>query len=479
MYSDFDREMQRHKLWLELVKIINIIIVTVPFSIAWGFYYSQRLALYYGWKGILVVILLFVVLFIAFGRTYSSFRISVSSAFEIVYSQLLALFFTDAVLFFVIFLLAKRLPVLWPLLLLLSVQVIGVIIWSVLAHRGYYKRLSPSRTLIVWDMRESLADVINAYGMDKRFSVVNNLYVIDCIKNIPKALDGIDVVFLCGIHSHERNQIVKYCVINGIRAYVIPRIGDVIMSGAEPIQLFHLPMLALEKYNPSPTYLAIKRLFDIVASGLGLLILSPLLIIVAILIRRDGGTAFYKQVRLTKNGEKFELYKFRSMRMDAEKDGVARLSSGDKDDRITPIGRVIRKCRIDELPQLFNILQGTMSVVGPRPERPELAEFYQQEMPEFRLRLQTKAGLTGRAQVFGKYNTTPYDKLLMDLQYIANANIAEDLRIMFATIKILFLPESTEGVAVGQTTAMDEKKRPSGFSITKDNYTKDSIEHAR
>ena len=142
------------------------------------------------------------------------------------------------------------------------------------------------------------------------------------------------------------------------------------------------------------------------------------------------------------------------MRTDAEKDGVARLSTGENDDRITPIGRVIRACRLDELPQLFNILSGSMSVVGPRPERPEIARQYAEEIPEFNLRLQAKAGLTGYAQVYGKYNSTPYDKLKMDLMYIANPSIVEDLKIIFATIKILFMKESTEGIQQGQTTAV-------------------------
>ena len=150
----------------------------------------------------------------------------------------------------------------------------------------------------------------------------------------------------------------------------------------------------------------------------------------------------------------FDVEKIDRMDMDAEKDGVARLSTGDADPRITPIGHFIRKVRIDELPQLINILLGDMTIVGPRPERPEIAAQYEQELPEFRLRLQAKAGLTGYAQVYGKYNTTPYDKLQMDLMYIANPSFLEDLHIIFATIKILFLPESTEGVAEGQETAM-------------------------
>ena len=178
------------------------------------------------------------------------------------------------------------------------------------------------------------------------------------------------------------------------------------------------------------------------------------MLVVGIAIKAtDGGPAFYKQCRLTKDGKKFDVLKFRSMRVDAEKDGVARLSTGEKDDRITPIGRFIRKCRLDELPQLINIFKGEMTIVGPRPERPEIAAQYEKDLPEFALRLQAKAGLTGYAQVYGKYNTTPYDKLQMDLMYIANPSFAEDLKIMFATIKILFVPDSTEGVAKGQTTA--------------------------
>ena len=220
------------------------------------------------------------------------------------------------------------------------------------------------------------------------------------------------------------------------------------------MHMFHLPMLRLDRYSPSPEYLFIKRAMDIILSALALLIIWPVMVVTAICIKRtDGGPVFYRQCRLTKDGKPFDVLKFRSMRVDAEKDGVARLSTGDKDDRITPVGRVIRKVRIDELPQLINILRGDMSIVGPRPERPEIAAEYEKEMPEFRLRLQAKCGLTGYAQVYGKYNTTPYDKLQMDLMYIANPGLAEDLKIMFATVKILFMPESTEGVEEGQITA--------------------------
>lgn len=454
MNTSYDKTIQKQNIWIELLISINLLLETLPFAIPWASYYSHRLAMPYGWKGVCVVIAIFLFIFIAFGRTYSAFKVSVPYTSEIIYSQTLALLFTDISMFLLLFLLTKKVPVLWPMVVIFVIQFLFAFIWAKVAHFVYYKSMVPAKSAMVWDMREPLESLIDQYGMNKRFEVVRSIYVVDCIRNVEKSLTDIDVVFLCGVHSHERNQIIKYCVLNGKKVYVIPRIGDVIMSGAETVQMFHLPMLLLEKYNPSPFYLIVKRIFDVAFSSFSLLILSPLMVIVALIIKRDGGTAFYKQTRLTKNGKEFEVLKFRSMKMNAESDGIARLSAGDNDDRITPIGRIIRKFRIDELPQLINILHGDMSIVGPRPERPEIASIYEKEMPEFKLRLQAKAGLTGRAQVFGKYNTTPYDKLLMDLQYIAGASIAEDLKIIFATVKILFLPESTEGISLSQTTAL-------------------------
>ena len=231
------------------------------------------------------------------------------------------------------------------------------------------------------------------------------------------------------------------------------------MQEAKHLQTFDSPILLVNRKNLDQEFVLIKRVFYIVSSALGLIILSPILLITAIAIKlNDKGPAIYKQTRLTKDGREFEICKFRSMRVDAEKDGVARLSTGDDDDRVTSVGRFIRKCRIDELPQLWNILVGDMSVVGPRPERPEIAEQYYEEMPDFKLRLQVKAGLTGYAQIYGKYNTSPYEKLEFDLMYINDMSILTDLRLMFATFKILFSKESTEGIESNQISALQKSK---------------------
>ena len=442
-----------YDLRLRSIKLLNMVLITAPFAAAWQFILAKTIASPYYSRGNSLVILIYFLLYASFGRTYDAFLISYNRISEMVYSQSLAAFMTDFFLYIITWLLSKHLPNVVLFFLILATQIVVSIVWSTIAHKWYFRTFRPKRTFIVWDMRRGMTNLIHEYGMSQKFDVVGNCQASECVGNL-RQLDGMEAVFLTGVHSHDRNSIIKYCVEHGITAFVIPRVGDIMMSGARRMHMFHLPILRLDRYHPVPEYLLLKRLFDIVVSIIALVVFSPVMLVVAICIRHyDKGPVFYRQCRLTKDGKRFDVLKFRSMRVDAEKDGVARLSTGEADPRITPVGRFIRRVRIDELPQLINILKGDMSIVGPRPERPEIAAEYEKELPEFRLRLQTKCGLTGYAQVFGKYNTTPYDKLQMDLMYISNPSIMQDLRIIFATIKILFMKESTEGVAEGQTTA--------------------------
>lgn len=447
----------KHDLILRIIKIMDAVLMTVPFALCWYLYYAKHIASPFYAKGDYLVVALFFVLFVIFGRVYDAFLMSMQRISEIVYAQFLAAAVSDFIMYIVIWLLSKHLPNILPGVAALIGQVVLAAVWAYNAHHAYFKIFPPQATAVIYDTRHGMEKLIGKYGLDTKYKVVLTATADECIANLAM-LDGVSTVFMSGIHSHDRNVILKYCVENNIGIFVIPRIGDTIMSGAYPMHMFHLPMLKVGRYHPQPEYLFIKRLLDIVISAVALVVLSPIFLVTAIAIKAtDHGPVFYKQIRLTKDGKEFGILKFRSMRVDAEKDGVARLSSGEHDDRITPVGRVIRACRIDELPQLLNILKGELSIVGPRPERPEIAAQYCEEMPEFSLRLQAKAGLTGYAQIYGKYNTTPYDKLVMDLMYIAHPSIVEDLKIMFATVKILFMPESTEGVSEGQTTAMSEE----------------------
>lgn len=427
--------------------------MTLPVIACWFWYYADRIVIPYYQKGNWAIIALFAVLYIAFARIYDAFTISQYRISEMVYSQGLAALVSDALLFVVIWLLSRHFPNPLPGLAALTTQVLFSAVWSAVAHKWYYATFPPKRSAIVFGRRYGIEKLIREYGLEKKFDILLKVSAESCVRDL-SVLNEMDTVFIGGVSSHDRNIILKHCVAEDITVYVLPRIGDIIMSGSQKMHMFHLPVLRVDRKELHPEQALAKRLFDILVSSLILLVASPIMIITAIIIKAtDGGPVFYKQQRLTKDGKVFNVLKFRSMRVDAEKDGVARLSTGAKDDRITPVGHVIRKVRIDELPQLLNILGGSMSLVGPRPERPEIAQQYEKELPEFKLRLQVKAGLTGYAQVYGKYNTTPYDKLQMDLMYIANPSFLEDLRILFATVKILFLPESTDGVADGQTTA--------------------------
>ena len=446
----------KHDMALRLVKLLDACMITLPFSAGWYLYYAGRIASPYYIKGNLLVIALFFVLYIVIGRVYDVFWISTQRISEILYSQTIAAAVCDALLYFVIWLLSKHLPNVVPLLAVLAAQIFLAAVWAYCANHWYFRTFPPQPTAIVYG-GQGLSKLIREYGLEKKYDVQLVLSIRECIEDI-EVLAAIKTVFLSDIPSHDRNIILKYCIANSINVFVIPRIGDVIMSGARPRHMFHLPFLQVGRYMAQPEYLFMKRAMDIVLSLLALVVSSPFMLVTAIAIKlTDGGPILYKQVRLGKDGKLFEILKFRSMRVDAEKDGVARLSTGDKDDRVTSIGRIIRKYRVDELPQLFNILMGTLSICGPRPERPAIHMQYCEEMPEFALRLQAKAGLTGYAQVYGKYNTTPYDKLQMDLMYIAHPSIIEDLKIILATIKILFMPESTEGIAEGATTAGDKR----------------------
>lgn len=443
-----------YRVTLRIAKLLNIFLLTVAVTASWIVFYAPTDGVQSFWKPAFLVSSAFVILYVTYGRIYKSFYVSMVRISEMIYSQALALIMSDFLLYAVMCLICRKLVSIWPMILTLFIQGLLSILWCVLAHKWYFKKYPPKRTAIVYDHGESVDPLIGVYGLKKKYNVVLSIKADRCIAEDYASISSMETVFLCGIHSGQRNQILKYCVANNITAYVMPRIGDILMSSAKRVNLFHLPFLRVDRYDPTPEYLLFKRLFDIVVSAVALIVLLPVMLITAAAIKlTDGGPVFYRQTRLTKNGKNFRVLKFRSMRLDAEKDGIARLSTGDTDPRITPVGRVIRKLRIDEIPQLLNILSGSMSIVGPRPERPEIAAQYENELPEFNLRLQAKAGLTGYAQVYGKYNTTPYNKLQMDLMYIAHPSFFEDLRIIFATIKILFLPESTEGVKEGMKTA--------------------------
>lgn len=396
-----------------------------------------------------------------FNRTYNSYLMGYSRIRDLVFRQTLSQFLTIFIIYIGVSLGWSHWhsPILF--LIMFVLQFVVNILWSYLANGIFYKLNPSKKTILIYRNEVDKLRFGNISGKptERLYTIVNELKYNGSFTELRDHLEGYEAIFVAGVNSQCRNGILKYCKEQNIQGFFLPHVGDVIMQEAIHIQSFDSPVMSVTRSVPNPEYRIIKRAFDFCASLAGIILLSPIFLVTAIAIKLyDGGPALYKQVRLTRDGKQFKILKFRSMRVDAEKDGVARLSSGENDDRITPIGKIVRKCRLDELPQLLNILKGDMSIVGPRPERPEIAEQYYKTIPDFKLRLQVKAGLTGYAQVYGKYNTDPYEKVQFDLLYINNMSILTDLRLMFATAGILFKKESTQGIIEGQTTAIMEEE---------------------
>lgn len=430
------------------------------FALMWYAFYKKKMYIFpFFAKGDIIVILLYTAIYLIFARLYGGFDITFHSTGELTYSHTVAAVLSCGIMYLVTALLMRAVPSVLPMLGMVTASILLGWLWAFASRRLTGKLLAARPMLLIYDNAEAREDgEAIICSLPSVFRLVDSVSTKEGAEKLYRMMEEkkIRAVMLCGIPSSLRNDLVKYCIDHNVESYVRPNIGDFLIKGAQSLQLDNLPVLLCHRSSPSIWYLAVKRLADILLSLAALVLFSPIMLITAILIKAyDYGPVLYKQVRLTKDRKEFYVYKFRSMKVDAEKDGVARLAQTN-DDRITPVGKVIRMLRIDEMPQLFCILRGDMTIVGPRPERPQIAEQYEKEMPEFALRLQAKAGLTGLAQVYGKYNTTPYNKLQMDLQYIGSMGIVTDLKIIFATVKILFMPESTEGVAQGQVTA--EKK---------------------
>ena len=443
------------------VKTVHYFLTVVLFYYAWLLfrYHDLPQTQDVGFRYNYFVAISFALLIYFFNRTYNSYLYGYTRVRKLVFSQFLSQFFSLVLIYFSVSIAWNHWDNPLPLLILLAVYLLldSAAAWG---GNAYYSYLNPPRkTLLIYRNARDKKRFGSVSGKptERLYKIVKELQFDGTFEEIKDELDsGYEAVFVAGLNSRCRNGILKYCEENHLRGFFLPHVGDVIMQGAQHIQSFDSPVLMVRRKTLSPEYRVLKRAFDMIMSAVGLIILSPVMLITAIAIHAyDHGPVFYKQTRLTRNGREFRIVKFRSMRVEAEKDGIARLSTGTKDDRIPPIGKMIRACRIDEIPQLWNILIGDMAIVGPRPERPEIAEQYYETMPDFRLRLQVKAGLTGYAAVYGKYNTDPYEKLQFDLMYINHMSILTDLELIFATFGILFSKESTQGIDEGSITAME------------------------
>ncbi len=420
--------------------LILVVALAGNFIYIWYEYYSDAIVLPFYRRGNWVVILIYMILTMLFFKAYGGLKMGYLKRSDMLYSQAISIVAVNIITYLQISVIGRHLMSIYPIFIMTAVDLIIIALWIMVNNKLYLHFYPPRKLIIIYGSRNA-ETLTNKMSMrEDKYMICESINIHENIEKIKKEILKFEGVIICDISGQIRNDIIKYCFDNSIRAYISPKISDIIIRGGEEITLFDTPLLLCRNGGLSLEQRIIKRIFDIVVSAVGVVALSPVMLLIALAIKiDDGGKIFYKQKRLTIDAREFYVYKFRSMIADAEKDGVPRLAT-DKDSRVTRVGKFLRKCRLDELPQLINILKGDMSIVGPRPERPELTEKYEREMPEFKFRLKVKAGLTGYAQVTGVYDTTPYDKLKMDLMYIEKYSFVMDLRIVLMTIKTMIFP---------------------------------------
>ncbi|MBE5895298.1 MAG: exopolysaccharide biosynthesis polyprenyl glycosylphosphotransferase [Lachnospiraceae bacterium] len=442
------------RILLMILSFLSMVIQVAFYACCWFWFYKEMVAMKFWIKGDLLMIAIYMVLLFFFSRMYGGMRIGYLKAWEVFFSQVFSTLCVNVISYGIISLMSAKLVNPKYMLLMMAADLVWIAIWTAMSQ-GLYGMLFPPRDMLLVSGERSTEDILRKFeSRPDKYNICKTMNVSEGYEAIcEEVMKRYDALVLWDIPLDQRNRLLKFCYEKSIRVYIMPKIPDVLIRGTTEMHIFDTPMYLIREYRLTVEQRFVKRLIDVICSLILLVIASPFMLLTAVFIKLyDGGPVLYKQIRCTLGGREFKILKFRSMKVDAEKDGVARLATKD-DDRITPIGKFIRAVRIDELPQLFNILAGDMSFIGPRPERPEIIAQYVEKMPEFVYRMQVKAGLAGYAQVYGKYNTTPYDKLKLDLAYIENYSIWLDLKLMLLTLKILFKPESTEGVDSAQTTA--------------------------
>ncbi|MCL2202184.1 MAG: exopolysaccharide biosynthesis polyprenyl glycosylphosphotransferase [Oscillospiraceae bacterium] len=439
-------------IFLSTAKAVLLLILLAVFFIGQYIFYFDTI--YYFW-GNFIVLLIYSAFIYFTSRVYHGFSFGSSDLSDIILSWVFCLALANILQYLMLGLIQEALLPVTGFLMIFVAQIVLIIPLTILTDKMYYK-LNPAQDAVIIYAKEEKAKQYQALLIKhrKHHKVSRTASQTEPLETLIRHIENSEAVFFLDVEEKIREQLLEYCFKNNKRTYILPTFTGVLINTAGISWISNTPMFLPKSPEPDMAVKFIKRTMDIAISLIAIVLTSWLMALTWLITRLyDKSPAIYKQVRLTKDGKLFTIYKFRSMRPDAEDDGVPRLTSQD-DNRITPFGRFIRKTRLDELPQFFNVLTGSMSVVGPRPERPEIAAQYEEIYPNFVFRTKVKAGITGFAQIYGQYNTAPEDKLFLDIMYIENLSIWQDVKLLLQTFKVVFKSSSTEGVEGNSTTAL-------------------------
>lgn len=433
-----------------LSSAVIVLLELVVFYYVWMNYYNRNMEVAFWRRGNWLISGEYLLLLLLLHHTYGGLRVGIYKYWNLVYSHMISILGVNAFSYVQVVLFDKRMHNPVALLIMTGAELVMVMAWA-WTFKKVYLLLFPRKRLLLVHGKMPMFHLMNRIGTrEDKYEIAATESVNSGLERIIKRAKDYDGIIVGDIPARSRNQLLKLCYKQNIRSYTVPKISDILLRSSEELNIFDSPLYLSRNYGGLAWDQAvIKRLEDILTAGVLLVLTSPFFLVIALLIKcTDHGPVFYQQDRLTQGGKVFSIYKFRTMVVDAEK-ASGPVKAGEKDPRILPIGHFLRATRLDELPQLINILKGDMSMVGPRPERPELAKIITRNIPEFEYRLKMKAGLTGYAQIYGRYCTTSYDKLKLDLTYIQNYSIIMDLKLILMTPKVLFMKESTDGFEEG------------------------------
>lgn len=438
-----------------IVMLIKFALFTMLFAIFFLIFGIENAWLLHMSRTAATTMLTFLVLGSASMSIYGGYRIGIYKSKPIISSMTLSTVITDFVTYIQLCIMNTnsannqtfRFENFHLLLLVLCLQFIVIVGFAYFGNYIYFFINSPEKCCVITTSKTALNSVVPKIKKYRKQYEITDM-ILFTSPDLFDIIDRCDTVFVYDVPISSRTMIVEYCYSKNKNIYYNFEMCDVVALRGRTAILDDKPLYASQVKELTFEQRAIKRAFDVFFSVLGLIILSPLFALCAILIKaEDGGKVLFKQKRATKDGKIFSVYKFRTMK---EKDSVNRSVTSD-DDRITKVGNLLRKFRIDELPQLINIIKGDMSIVGPRPEMVENVDEYEDKLPEFSYRLRVKAGLTGHAQIAGKYNTSPKDKLVLDLMYIEKYSLWLDFKLIFQTLTVFFkAAESTEAFGHGE-----------------------------
>lgn len=435
------------KLETSILFLIRLLLQFLLFFVFYGMYARSNWQLFNLSRTSAVTIATYIVVSYMFANIYGRYDIGKRKSRPIVHSLFLASVFTDILTLLMLSIMNtnasnnESFVIEQPVLLIPILAIQYIIIW-IFAYGGnklYFMIYEPEKCLIITSSQRSLNEIIR--GIRKyKLQYKINLIADYRDKELKKYISCHDTVFIYDVPIRERTDIIEFCYQNMKNVYFNPDMHDVVEKNSHHILLDDLSMYGNYSKGLTLEQRAVKRIEDIIISVIALVVTSPILLVSAILIKaEDKGSIIFKQNRATRNGKIFSVYKLRTMRED-----VDNYSAIEDDIRVTKVGRVLRKYRIDEIPQFFNVLKGDMSVVGPRPEMLANIFNYTSVLPAFEYRLRVKAGITGHAQIAGKYNTSPRDKLILDLMYIEEYSMWLDIKLLFQTFIVLLKRDSTE-----------------------------------